>query len=394
MRNFEYFAPTKVVFGEGAEERAGELVKEFGGTKVLVHFGGQSAKRSGVLDRVVSSLDAAGVEHVLFGGVEPNPHISLVRDGIKVAKEAGVDFLLAVGGGSVIDSAKAIGYGLADPEGGDPWDFYEGTRKPSACMPIGVVLTVAAAGSEMSNSSVLTEGKTGKKRGVHSDTCRPRFALMNPALTLTVADSQTAAGSVDILMHVLERYFDTGRNNPLIDGLAESLMRGIMINARRLKKNPDNLQARSEMMWAGSLAHNGLMGDGGDWSCHQLEHELSGMFNVAHGAGLAAIWGTWARYVAAENPKRFERLALKVLGLDYDPEDGVALAASAIEAMEDFFKELGLPTTIRGLGINPSENQIKALARSCSFGGTRTIGSYKVLSEEDMAAIYTKALGK
>lgn len=395
MRSFEFYAPTKVVFGPGTEERAGELVRDFGGTKALVHFGGQSAKRSGVLDRVISSLEAAGIEHVELGGVRPNPHISLVREGVKFAKENGVDFIVAVGGGSVIDSSKAIAYGVADPEGGDPWDFYDGLREPVASIPVGVVLTIAGAGSEMSGSSVITEAKTGKKRAVKSDLCKPKFACMNPELTLTVPAQITASCNVDILMHTMERYFTSSEKMFLTDGIAESLMRTVVYNARALAKNPQDISARTEIMLCSTWSHNDMTGPVAlaDFACHQLEHELSGMFNVPHGAGLAAIWGTWARYVVDEDPTRFARFAIKVVGLGYNPESTKALALQGIEAVEELFKQIGMPTCIKDLGIDPSEGQLKSMARSCSRGGTRTIGSFKKLDEADMLAIYKKALG-
>ncbi|MDY2625174.1 MAG: iron-containing alcohol dehydrogenase [Coriobacteriales bacterium] len=395
MRSFEFYAPTKVVFGPGSEERAGELVKEFGGTKALVHFGGQSAKRSGLLDRVVASLDAQGIGHVLFGGVEPNPRLSLVREGIKLVADEGIDFILAVGGGSVIDSAKAIAYGAADPARGDVWDFYLGQREATAAMPIGVVPTVAATGSEMSGSSVITENKTGTKRGYENNLSRPRFALMNPELTLTVSPYQTASGCVDILMHTMERYFNAAQPMYTTDRMAEALMRSVIYNARELKANPGDLQARAEVMWAAALSHNDVTGPRalGDWSCHQLEHELSGMFDVAHGAGLAAIWGSWARFVMDANPARFERFAMKVMDLEYHPEQGRDLAIQGIEAMEAFFRELGMPTSIPDLGINPSDKQLECMARGASRNGTRTLGTFRVLTEQDMLAIYRHAMG-
>ena len=309
MLNFEYYTPTKVVFGKDTEKQAGELVKAFGGTKVLVHFGGQSAKKSGLLDRICNSLEEAGLSYVTLGGVVPNPHLSKVYEGIELCKKEGVDFILAVGGGSVIDSGKAIGYGVANE--GDVWDFYAKKRTAKACLPIGAVLTIAAAGSEMSNSSVITNEDGWLKRGYNDDVCRCKFAVMNPELTYTLPAYQTASGCVDILMHTMERYFTKAENTMLTDSVAEGLMRTVIYNAKVLAEDPENYDARAQVMWAGSLSHNGLTGCGteGDWASHQLEHELGGMFDVAHGAGLAAVWGSWARYVYKEKPARFAQFA-------------------------------------------------------------------------------------
>ena len=392
MLDFTYYTPTKVVFGKHTEEQVGRLTAEQGAKKALVHFGGQSAQKSGLLDRVVESFHAAGVETVLLGGVKPNPRLSLVYEGIDLCRKEGVDFLLAVGGGSVIDSAKAIGYGLANE--GDVWDFYEKKRQPSACLPVGVVLTIAAAGSEMSDSSVITKEEGGLKRSVKSDLSRPRFAVMNPELTYTLPPYQTASGCTDILMHTMERYFTPrqGQGAEFTDGLAESLLRTVMASARVLRDDPLNYDARAHVMWAGSLSHNGLTGCGtlGDWATHQLEHELGGMFDVAHGAGLAAMWGSWARYVYREDPARFARFARNVMGLcDVGSQEQTALAG--IEAFEGFLRDIRMPVNLPQLGLEVTDAQIEELAYKCTFMGKRTIGSFKVLGEEDIKAIYRMA---
>ena len=392
MLDFTYYTPTKVVFGKHAEEQVGRLTAEQGAKKALVHFGGQSAQKSGLLDRVAESLHAAGVETVLLGGVKPNPRLSLVYEGIDLCRKEGVDFLLAVGGGSVIDSAKAIGYGLANE--GDVWDFYEKKRQPSACLPVGVVLTIAAAGSEMSDSSVITKEEGGLKRSVKSDLSRPRFAVMNPELTYTLPPYQTASGCTDILTHTMERYFTPrqGQGAEFTDGLAESLLRTVMASARVLRDDPLNYDARAHVMWAGSLSHNGLTGCGtlGDWATHQLEHELGGMFDVAHGAGLAAMWGSWARYVYREDPARFARFARNVMGLcDVGSQEQTALAG--IEAFEGFLRDIRMPVNLPQLGLEVTDAQIDELAYKCTFMGKRTIGSFKVLGEEDIKAIYRMA---
>ncbi|MDY4068878.1 MAG: iron-containing alcohol dehydrogenase, partial [Lachnospiraceae bacterium] len=314
--NFAYYTPTRVVFGKGTENQVGELVKAQGATKVLIHYGGQSARKSGLLGRVETSLTEAGITYVTLGGVVPNPRLSLVYEGIALCKKENVDFILAVGGGSVIDSSKAIGYGT--PDDGDVWDFYSKKRKPASCLPIGVVLTIAAAGSEMSDSSVITKEEGWLKRSCKSDLGRPRFAVMDPELTMSLPPYQTASGCVDIMMHTMERYFTQGGNMELTDGIAEALLRTVMHNAEILKKEPNNYEARAEVMWAGSLSHNGLTGcgnDGGDFASHGLEHEMGGMFDVTHGAGLAAVWGSWARYVYKECLPRFVKFAVNVMGV-------------------------------------------------------------------------------
>ena len=298
MYNFEYYTPTKVVFGRGAEKETGRLIAEQNCRKVLIHYGQGSVVRSGLLDRIRGSLEEFGVEYVELGGAVPNPRLGLVYQGIELCRKEDVDFILAVGGGSAIDSGKAIGYGVVNE--GDVWDFYDRKRKAKGCLPIGVVLTLAATGSEMSNSSVITKEEGQIKRGYNDDYSRPRFAVMNPELTMTLPDYQTACGCTDILMHTMERYFTQGGNMEITDSIAEALMTTVMKNARILLREPENYDARAEVMWAGSLSHNGLTGcgnDGGDFATHGLEHEMGGMFDVAHGAGLAAIWGSWARYV-------------------------------------------------------------------------------------------------
>lgn len=391
MLNFEYYTPTKVVFGKDTEKQAGELVKAFGGTKVLVHFGGQSAKKSGLLDRICNSLEEVGLSYVTLGGVVPNPHLSKVYEGIELCKKEGVDFILAVGGGSVIDSGKAIGYGVANE--GDVWDFYAKKRTAKACLPIGAVLTIAAAGSEMSNSSVITNEDGWLKRGYNDDVCRCKFAVMNPELTYTLPAYQTASGCVDILMHTMERYFTKAENTMLTDSVAEGLMRTVIYNAKVLAEDPENYDARAQVMWAGSLSHNGLTGCGteGDWASHQLEHELGGMFDVAHGAGLAAVWGSWARYVYKEKPARFAQFAANVFNIPWNSSNLEQMALDGIQAMEAFYRSIHMPTSLAELGVNPTEEQIQELAKKCSFMGKRTVGTFKVLQIPDMEAIYKMA---
>lgn len=394
MENFQYYTPTKIIFGRGAEEQTGQLAAEQGCKKVLVHYGGGSVVRSGLLERIYRSLDAVGISYVSQGGVVPNPRLSLVYEGIRLARKEQVDFILAVGGGSVIDSAKAIGYGVANE--GDVWDFYEKRRTAKACLPIGVVLTIAAAGSEMSDSSVITKEEGWLKRGYSSNYARARFAVMNPELTMTLPKYQTASGCVDIMMHTMERYFNRSENMEMTDGISEHLLRTVMKNAKILMNEPDNYQARAEVMWAGSLSHNGLTGcgtGGGDWASHQLEHELGGMFDVVHGAGLAAVWGSWARYVMDAAPERFAKFAVNVMGVEPEAEK-LKTAQKGIEAMEDFYRALDMPVCIGDMGIELTEEQMRELAEKCSHFGKRTIGCIKKLDQEDMYRIYKEARGR
>lgn len=393
MENFTYFTPTKVVFGKGTESEIGRLVKEQGCRKVLVHYGGGSAERSGLLGRIYRSLKEEGIDFISLGGVVPNPRLSLVYQGISLCRREGVDFILAVGGGSVIDSAKAIGYGIVNK--GDVWDFYARKRKAEGCLPIGAVLTISAAGSEMSDSSVITNEEGWLKRGYSSDFSRPRFAVMDPELTMTLPAYQTASGCVDIMMHTMERYFNQSGSMELTDGISEHLIRTVMKNALILMREPGNYDARAEVMWAGSLSHNGLTGcgtDGGDWACHQLEHELGGMFDVAHGAGLAAVWGSWARYVMDARPDRFAQFAVQVMGEEPGKDDRET-AMKGITAMEAFYRAVGMPASIKELGVDLTDGQARKLAEKCSFSGTRTIGCVKKLGQEEMYRIYRMAGG-
>ena len=387
--DFTLYTPTKVVFGHDAEQKTGALVKSFGGSCALIHYGGGSVVRSGLLQRVEASLDEAGVRHVALGGVVPNPRLEKVYEGVALAKQNGVDFILAVGGGSVIDSAKAIAYALAEPEY-DVKELYEHTRAPKACFPVGVVLTIAASGSEMSDSSVISY--EDKKRGCNSDLCRPRFAVMNPALTATLPAYQTAAGCSDILMHTMERYFVQGPKMELTDAIAEGLLRTVMRFAQVLVSHPEDYEARAEIMWAGSLSHNGLTGcgnDGNDFASHRLEHELGAMYDVTHGAGLTAVWGSWARYVYKNCLSRFVRFAKNVMQVEGATDEETALLG--ISAMEDFFRSIGMPTNLKELGVAPNENDILLLAKNCAKATGGKVGSAMPLYEADMANIYRMA---
>ena len=390
MHDFTYYTPTKIVFGKNTEQQTGELVKARKGSKVLIHFGGQSAMRSGLIDRIKDSLAPQGLNFVTLGGVVPNPRLSLIREGIDLARKEGVDFVLAVGGGSVIDSAKAIAYGVANE--GDVWDFYMAKRKPDACLPIGCVVTIAAAGSEMSSSTVVTNEENGFKRSVKTDMARPAFAVLNPELTMSLPPYQTACGCVDILMHTMERYFGHGSNMDITDSISEGSMRVVMHHAAVLRDDPTNYESRAEVMWAGSLSHNGLTGcgsDGGDWATHMIEHELSGMFDVAHGAGLSAIWGSWARHVLPLRPDRFAKFAENVMGVA--PEATETLTGlKGIEAMEGFFRSLHMPTSLKEMDLAPTDAQLAEMADKALVGKTH-IGSVKKLLPSDIVAIFAAA---
>lgn len=392
MKDFNYYAPTEVEFGREAEDRIGRLVGKYGGTRVLVHYGGRSAERSGLLDKVCDRLRDAGVEFFRLGGVVPNPRLSKVHEGIDLCRREGIDFIVAVGGGSVIDSAKAIAYGV--PYDGEVWDFYAGKAKPRTALPVGVVLTIPASGSEMSDSSVITNEDGDVKLGYSNDICRPRFAVMNPERTFTLPAYQTACGATDIMMHTMERYFSHETDMDITDALAEGLIRTVMESAAEVLRDPENYRHRAQLMWAGSLSHNDLTGCGlaGDWATHRLEHELSALFDVAHGAGLAAVWGSWARYVYRENVARFAQYAVNVMGVGNDFQSPERTALKGIEATERFFRSIGMPTSIRELiGREVTDGEIAEMVRKCSRNGTVALGRFKVLAPEDMAAIYRMA---
>ena len=392
IKDFNFYAPTRVVFGRESEEQLPQLIQQYGGGKVLVHFGGGSARRSGLLDKVEKMLSEAGIDYVELGGVVPNPLLSKVREGIELCKKEHVNFILAVGGGSVIDSAKAIGYGVGYP--GDVWDFWNGKAVPQSCLPIGVMLTIPAAGSEMSSSCVITNDEGMLKRGVNSDLCRCKFAIMNPERTYTLPPYQTAAGATDIMMHTMERYFSKYEDAMLTDAIAEALLKTVMTAAKEVMVVPDDYKHRAAIMWASSLSHNDLTecGTEKDFACHKLEHELSGMFGVTHGAGLAAIWGSWARCVMDKHLTRFVKFAVNVMGVMQDFTDPRATALRGIEAMEQFFKSIGMPICIEDLlNRQMTEDEIDELVDKCSRDGKMNIGAMEVLTPKDMKAIYKEA---
>ena len=394
MKDFNYYAPTEVVFGKESEEQVARLVKKYGGTKVLVHYGGQSAIRSGLLPKICELLQNAGIDFVQLGGVVPNPRLSLAQKGIELCRKEGIDFILAVGGGSVIDSSKCIAYGV--PYEGNVWDFYLGKAKATAMLPLAAVLTIPAAGSEMSESSVITNEEGDVKLGYSNNLSRPKFAIMNPCRTFTLPPYQTAAGVTDMMMHTMERYFTKDDDMDLTTEVAEAMLRSMKNAVFAVLKNPEDYRYRAQIMWGGSLMHNGLTGCGvsDDWATHQLEHELSGMFDVTHGAGLAAVWPSWARYVMQENVSRFVRFAVNVMDVPNDFTDPVGTALKGIEAMERFYRAIGMPINIKELiGRDITDEEIKEMTRKCSRDYQRTCGCLKVLKAEDMQAIYQMARG-
>ena len=394
MKDFNYYAPTEVVFGKESEEQVDRLVKKYGGTKVLVHYGGQSAIRSGLLPKICELLQNAGIDFVQLGGVVPIPRLSLAQKGIELCRKEGIDFILAVGGGSVIDSSKCIAYGV--PYEGNVWDFYLGKAKATAMLPLAAVLTIPAAGSEMSESSVITNEEGDVKLGYSNNLSRPKFAIMNPCRTFTLPPYQTAAGVTDMMMHTMERYFTKDDDMDLTTEVAEAMLRSMKNAVFAVLKNPEDYRYRAQIMWGGSLMHNGLTGCGvsDDWATHQLEHELSGMFDVTHGAGLAAIWPSWARYVMQENVSRFVRFAVNVMDVPNDFTDPVGTALKGIEAMERFYHAIGMPINIKELiGRDITDEEIKEMTRKCSRDYQRTCGCLKVLKAEDMQAIYQMARG-
>jgi len=391
MNSFTFYSPTKVIFGKDAEMHAAREIKAFGGTRVMVVYGGGSVVKSGLLQKITKQLEDNQIPYTTLGGVKPNPLLSLAREGIRQALEFEVDFILAVGGGSVIDTAKAIAHGVANPDI-DIWKFWSREAVVEKSLPVGVVLTLSAAGSETSDSAVITNDEIRSKRGLSTEFNRPRFALMNPELTYTLPRYQIMCGIVDIMMHTMERYFSPELGNDLTDEIAESLLRVMIKNGPIALENPTDYHAMSEIMWCGSLSHNGLTGLGGkgDFATHQLGHELSAMFDVAHGASLSAVWGSWARYCFNVNPERFAQFGRKVWGISEGSAE--AIGKAAIERTEAFFASVGAPTCFSelGIGVQPDE-VVRELADRCVYFGQRTIGSFRVLGRDNVYQIYAMA---
>ena len=392
MVNFKYYAPTRVEFGKNTENKVAELIKQFGGTKVLVHYGGQSAIKSGLLGKVEAQLKEAGIEYVLLGGVVPNPRLSKVREGLEICHREGIDFLLAVGGGSVIDSCKAISAGFYYE--GDVWTLYKHEDHVTKCLSLGCILTIPAAGSEMSDGSVITNEDGGLKKDYCTDIFRCKFAIMNPERTYTLPAYQTACGVTDMMMHTMERYFAHEEDMEITSAIAEAVLRTAKEQAFAALKNPEDYAARTQLMWTGSLAHNDLTGCGttGDWATHMIEHELSGMFDVAHGAGLAAMWGSWARYVYKLRPTRFARFAVNVMGVPNSFTCAEETALAGIEATERFFHAIGMPISIPELiGRPATDEEMKKMACICTGDDSHTVGNFMKLTASDIYEIYKSA---
>lgn len=384
MDNFTFYAPTYFDFGKGAEAHVGQLIRRFGGTKVLLHYGGGSIKRSGLYDRVTKCLKDEKIDFVELGGVKPNPRSGLVYEGIELCKKEGVDFILAVGGGSTIDSSKAIAAGTCYD--GDFWDFYEKKATIEKALPIGTILTIAAAGSEGSMNTVINNEETGFKKGAASEHLRPKFSIMNPELTCTLPPYQSAAGATDIMIHICERYFSNTEEVEITDRLCEAVLKTIIFEAPRIIEDPNNYEARANIMWAGMLAHNNVCGVGRvqDWASHHIEHELSAMYDVTHGAGLAVITPEWMRYVLKINPHKLVQFATRVW--DIDPQETEeATALKGIEAFEAFLKKIGMPLTFEEIGAKAED--IDRMTEKL-LGKRKTEGNYVKLASDDVKKIY------
>ena len=387
MKNFTYQVPTKFVFGRGAENEVGREIRALGGKKVLIHYGGGSAVRSGLIGRVQAALDAEGITHVELGGVQPNPRDTLVYQGIELARREGVNFVLAVGGGSAIDSSKAIAHGICYD--GDFWDFFCRKAQPERTTPFGVVLTMAAAGSESSNSCVITQASTLTKRGLSSELNRPKFAIMNPELAMTLPPYQIACGATDILAHIMERYFTCEKEVDLTDRLCEGAMQAVIRAARIAVRNPQDYDAQAQLMWGSTIAHNDTVGVGrvSDFGSHQIEHELSALYDVAHGAGLAVVFPAWMRYQMHKDVMRFAQFAVRVYRCDMDFEHPERTALAGIEAHEAFLKDIGMPITLKELGARTEDIPALAAKTKKTNLADQTTGGAFPMKTEDIEAI-------
>ncbi len=389
MNNFTFYSPTYFVFGRDQENNAGHYIKRFGGSRVLIHYGGGSVIRSGLLDRVKASLSKEGIEFLELGGVMPNPRSGLVYQGIELCKKNSLDFILAVGGGSVIDSAKAIAAGAKYD--GDFWDFYEG-KSVGEALKVGTVLTISAAGSEGSGDSVVTKEEGMLKRGTGSEALRPAFSILNPELTQTLPAYQTACGATDIMAHVFERYFTNTQEVEVTDRLCEAVLLAMIKEVPKVISNPDDYNARANIMWAGMVAHNNIVGVGRDqdWSSHVIEHELSALYDCAHGAGLAVVFPAWMTYVMKHDINRFAQLAVRVWGCHMDFSHPEAAAKEGIERFKLFLTSIGMPVNFSGLGAK--EEDISVLAEKTGLGKDGTMGGFVRLKTQDVENILRLAL--
>lgn len=393
MNNFVQYTPTEVVFGKDTENQVGAKAAKWGGSRILLVYGGGSVVRSGLLQRVEDSLEKAGLVYQEFGGAKPNPTLAHAEEGVKQALEFKADMILAVGGGSAIDTAKGIAHGTANPEVG-LWDIWQGKVPLTKSLPVGVVLTIAAAGSEMSNSAVLTNERIGKKAGINTDFNRVKFAIMNPTLTFTLPPYQRACGVTDIMMHTMERYFISGISCGLTDEIAEGLLRTVITNGRTIMKEPENYDAQAEIMWCSSLSHNGLTeaGRGKDFSVHKFGHALSAKYNVAHGASLSAVWGSWAQYLYEGAIDRFARFARKVWGIE--EADDAEAARKGIAATVDYFREIGMPVCLEELGVKPTLEDLQALAMDATMNDSVKLSRIRPVGAKEALEILQLASGK
>lgn len=385
MLDFEYYTPTKVFFGKSKEKEVGKIISQYGYKKIMLQYGKGSIKKNGLYDCIINSLKEYDIEFVEMGGVEPNPKIEFVREAVRIAKREGVELVLAVGGGSVIDAAKYTALGAVTDCA--VWDFVVGKQKPTSALPVACVLTIAAAGSEMSWSAVVSDLSLNMKRGLASDLIRPLFAVCNPELTYTVSPYQTACGITDIMAHTMERYFTPCEPTDITDQIAEGILRSVINAARVVMKEPNNYEARANIMWASSLSHNNLTGCGriNSLPVHQLEHAVSGEYdNVAHGAGLAVLFPAWAKYVYTYNIPRFAQFARNVWAVN--EVDDKKAAEFGIESMTEFFKSIGMPSTLREFGINL--DAIDKLTNLCTFNNTRTVDSVIKLGSKEIKDIF------
>lgn len=387
MDNFVWYNPTRIIFGKDEHKNVGKETAKYS-KKVLLHYGGRSIKATGTYDVVAASLREAGVDFVELGGVQPNPRLSLVYEGIRLCREENIDFILAVGGGSVIDSAKAIAAGVCYD--GDVWDFYSKGVSPEKVLKIGAVLTIPAAGSESSDGSVITKEDTQDKRSCCTALMYPQFAILNPKLCYTLPENQIRAGGADILAHVMERYFVPNENTDLSDRLCEATMTSLINNLPKVLEERENYDAWAEVMWTGNVAHNGLLGKGRqeDWASHGIEHELSAIYDIAHGAGLAIVFPAWMKYVYKEHPERFVQFGQRVFGIEKAGKSEDEYCLETIHALENFFKRIGLATTLKEVGIG-SENFDVMAKKACNGAA---LGSFKKLHEDDVKAIFELAL--
>jgi len=387
VRNFVFQNKTKIIFGRDTEEKVGKEIKELAKKKVLFHYGGGSIKRFGLYDKVVKKLKEEGIEFVELGGVKPNPSLTLVKEGIELCRKEKVDFILAVGGGSVIDSAKAIAAGV--PYEGDVWDFYDNKAQIKDALPLGVILTLPAAGSEASDASVITDEERKLKRGTGSPLIRPVFSILNPEITFTLPPYQTAAGITDMMAHIMERYFTQERNVDLTDHMCEAVLKTIIKNAPLVLENPEDYNARAEIMWAGTLAHNGLLDTGrlGDWGTHMIEHELSALYDLTHGAGLAIIFPAWIRYVYKAYPEKMFRFFHNVFDVEAVFDDPQYMIEEGLKRLKNFYRSIGMPVSLKDAGIE--EKRYEEMAEKCTVFGPAS--NFVKLEKKDVVEIYKLA---